>query len=132
MTSFGAMAPKVQQKPTQSQAPPSKAKHLLAKPQAKAKHLPAKAKAQAQKHTQTKAASKLLKINSLLVNRGAKQIRTAVDGFADRYLTTRTWHHFRSLKKLSCFPIASAKLVHFYDSSKFLTQFLSKIFTTQP
>ena len=25
--------------------------------------------------------------------RGTKQIRTAVDGFADRYLTTRTWYH---------------------------------------
>ncbi len=25
--------------------------------------------------------------------RGAKQIRTAVDGFADRYLATRSWHH---------------------------------------
>ena len=25
---------------------------------------------------------------------GAKRIRTAVNGFADRYLTTRTWHHW--------------------------------------
>ncbi len=28
----------------------------------------------------------------LLNERGAKRIRTAVNGFADRYLTTRTWH----------------------------------------
>ena len=28
-----------------------------------------------------------------LTLRGANQIRTGVNGFADRYLTTRTWHH---------------------------------------
>ena len=38
--------------------------------------------------------------------RGSKRIRTAVNGFADRYLTTRTWNHFfceiGSLSQLRC------------------------------
>ena len=33
-------------------------------------------------------------MNGYMINRGAKQIRTAVDGFADRYLATRSWHRF--------------------------------------
>ena len=32
-------------------------------------------------------------LSRALKSGGAKRIRTAVNGFADRYLTTRTWHH---------------------------------------
>ena len=42
--------------------------------------------------------------------RGAQQIRTAVDGFADRYLTTRSGHHF-------CF--ANAKVQYFFYIATF-------------
>ena len=41
---------------------------------------------------------------------GAQQIRTAVDGFADRYLTTRSGHHF-------CF--ANAKVQYFFYIATF-------------
>ncbi len=46
--------------------------------------------------------------------RGTKQNRTAVDGFADRYLTTRPWYHF---------VFATAKVRMFFESTKLLHQF---------
>lgn len=46
---------------------------------------------------------------------GANQIRTGVNGFADRYLTTRTWHHFL---------FAIAKLGNFSETAKY---FLDKM-----
>lgn len=49
--------------------------------------------------------------------RGTNQIRTGVNGFADRYLTTRTWYPF---------AFAIAKLVFFPQFSKFIFTFLKK------
>jgi hypothetical protein len=48
--------------------------------------------------------------------RGSNQTRTGVNGFADRYLTTRTWN-----------PFATAKLVQIFESAKFSSQFSGKI-----
>lgn len=50
--------------------------------------------------------------------RGTNQIRTGVNGFADRYLTTRTWYPF---------AFAIAKLVFFYHFSKFIFNFIKKL-----
>lgn len=47
--------------------------------------------------------------------RGTNQIRTGVNGFADRYLTTRTWYPF---------AFAIAKLVFFSHFSKFIFNFI--------
>ena len=48
--------------------------------------------------------------------RGSNQTRTGVNGFADRYLTTRTWN-----------PFVAAKLVQIFESAKFSSQFSGKI-----
>ena len=41
------------------------------------------------------------------LGRGSQQIRTAVDGFADRYLTTRSGNHFRfALQRYNFFETA--------------------------
>lgn len=52
---------------------------------------------------------------------GSQQIRTAVDGFADRYLTTRSGNHFRfALQRYNFFENRN----YLCAFSSFLVQFL--------
>lgn len=45
---------------------------------------------------------------------GSQQIRTAVDGFADRYLTTRSGNHFRfALQRYNFFLKTAIIYAHF-------------------
>ncbi len=55
--------------------------------------------------------------------RGSKRIRTAVNGFADRYLTTRTWNHFASSGL--CFPHLRCKVNAFFLFVQIFEEFFS-------
>ena len=52
--------------------------------------------------------------------RGTKQIRTAVDGFADRCLTTRPWY------PLWDFPFADAKVQHYLELATLFFAFFAR------
>ena len=54
---------------------------------------------------------------------GAKRIRTAVNGFADRYLTTRTWHHGF---------VCGAKVQLIFVTAKFCNKILQYLYTSNP
>ena len=56
--------------------------------------------------------------------RGAWQIRTAVDGFADRYLASRSRHHF--FITTSILPFCGAKVHTFFLNYKHKPFFLQK------
>lgn len=53
---------------------------------------------------------------------GSQQIRTAVDGFADRYLTTRSGNHFRFALQRYNFFLKNSNYLHAF--SFLLAQFL--------
>ena len=59
---------------------------------------------------------------------GANQIRTGVNGFADRYLTTRTWHQITDFAVCECkvnsFPLFLQILFSFFQ--KFFAYFCKK------
>ncbi len=59
--------------------------------------------------------------------RGSKRIRTAVNGFADRYLTTRTWNHFASSGL--CFPHLRCKVNAFFLFVQIFEEFFFNLYS---